>query len=336
MLTINVCGAGQDRRGRCTLGGSSDRSSEKDPLTVPRQHPVVRDPHPQRSKAMPVFLLHGAMRAAALAAPLAAAVPDTVPLPATPVEIHFAAKVGAASFVCGREYAGLGVTRAAASASEFMLYVSEVRLLRADGTEVPVALTPDGTWQRDSTALLDFAAGGVGTDCTNASADTNTVLRGTIAAAGAFTGIRFVLGVPFAQNHQDQTTAAPPFSSSQMFWSWNGGYKFVRLDLTSSANRGAWFVHLGSVGCTPGGGPATVPTSCREPNRPTITLTGFDPLTSPVIADAALLVAQSDLRGTRGCMSNRASPGCPPVLRRFGVMPNAGGVVEQHFFRVEP
>lgn len=281
------------------------------------------------------LLLLGALRTAAMGAPLVTVAPDTVPLPATPVEIHFAAKVGAAQFVCGREYPGLGLSRAAASASEFMLYVSEVRLLRADGSEVPVALTPDGTWQRDSTALLDFAAGGVGTDCTNASADTNTVLRGTVGAAGPFTGVRFVLGVPFAQNHQDQTTAQPPFASSQMFWSWNGGYKFVRLDLMSAASKGAWFVHLGSVGCTPGGGPAVVPTQCREPNSPTITLTGFDPLTVPVIADAALLVAQSDLLRTRGCMSNRASPGCPPVLRRFGVMPDASGAMEQHFFRIE-
>jgi uncharacterized repeat protein (TIGR04052 family) len=281
------------------------------------------------------FILASSVRAIATAFPLFLSSPDTVLATATPVEIHFAAKVGSAPFVCGREYAGLGVSRAAASASEFMLYVTAVRLLRADGTEVPVALTADGTWQRDNTALIDFAGGGVGTDCTNASPDTNTVLRGTIAAPGEFTGIRFVLGVPFAQNHQDQATAESPFSSSRMFWSWNGGYKFVRLDLAAAAHKGGWFVHLGSVGCTPAGGPAIVPTSCREPNAPTITLTGFDPLRSPIIADAALLVAHSDLTATRGCMSNRASPGCPGVLRGFGVMPDASGSVAQHFFRIE-
>jgi uncharacterized repeat protein (TIGR04052 family) len=273
---------------------------------------------------------------AAAAMPLLFAQPDTVPAPgATAVQIAFAARVGSAPFVCGKEYAGLGATSTVAAASEFMLYVSEVRLLKADGTEVPVALSDDGVFQRDNTSLLDFAAGGVGTDCTNASADTNTVLRGTIPAAGDFTGIRFVLGVPFQQNHQDQAAAPAPFNSSRMFWSWNGGYKFVRLDLMTGAERGAWFVHLGSVACTPTGAPSTIPTACAQPNKPTITLTGFDPLRTPIIADVATLLARSDLAKTKGCMSNRASPGCPAILRSFGVMPEGNALPPQRLFRVE-
>ena len=272
----------------------------------------------------------------ALATP-ATVVRDTLPAPAAaPVELRFAARVGRESFACGREYAALGTTGAPAAATEFMLYVSEVRLLRADGTEVPVSLTDDGMFQRANTALLDFAAGGVGTDCTNATRDTNTVVRGTIPATGEFTGIRFVLGVPFAQNHQDQASAPAPFNSSRMFWSWNGGYKFVRLDLRAGAKMGPWFVHLGSVACTPGGAPSTVPTQCAQPNSPTITLTGFDPLRTPVIADVATLLSLSDLSRTAGCMSNRASPGCPGVLKSFGVMPDGGALPPQRFFRVEP
>ena len=262
---------------------------------------------------------------------------DTLPAPAAaPVEIRFAARVGREPFACGREYPALGTTATTAAASEFMLYVSEVRLLRADGTEVPVTLADDGAFQRANTALLDFAAGGVGTDCTNATRDTNTVLRGTVPTAGEFTGVRFVLGVPFPENHQDQATAPAPFNSSRMFWSWNGGYKFVRLDLRAGAKPGPWFVHLGSVACTPGGAPSTVPTQCAQPNNPTITLTGFDPLRSPVIADVATLLSRSDLSRTAGCMSNRASPGCPAVLKSFGVMPDGGVLPPQRFFRVEP
>jgi uncharacterized repeat protein (TIGR04052 family) len=275
------------------------------------------------------------------AASLALVVPGRDTLPSVPpptgtaVTVRFVARVGTAPFVCGRDYPGLGASSTAAAASEFMLYVSNVRLLRADGSEVPLTLTDDGVHQRNNTSLLDFAAGGIGTDCTNASADTNTALHGTIAEPGDFTGIRFVLGVPFADNHQDQSVAPAPFNSSRMFWSWNGGYKFVRLDLITGAQRGAWFVHLGSVGCTPGGGPAVVPTRCAEPNAPTITLTGFDPLRAPIIADVARLLATADLAKTKGCMSNRASPGCPAILRSFGVMPDGANLPPQRLFHIE-
>ena len=274
----------------------------------------------------------------ALVSPFAFAGADSTPRkPAVaPVAIQFVARVAGAPFVCGQEYAALGATKTTASASEFMLFVSNVRLLRPDGSEVPVTLSEDGQFQHENSTLLDFAAGGVGTDCTNASPATNTTVRGTVATPGEFTGIRFVLGVPFEQNHQDQTSAPSPFSSSRMFWSWNGGYKFVRLDLMSAGGKSAWFVHLGSVGCTPGGSPTAVPTTCAEPNAPTITLTGFDPLTTPVIADIATLLATSNLAATRGCMSSRKSPGCSGVLTAFGVMAAAGASPAQRFFRIAP
>jgi uncharacterized repeat protein (TIGR04052 family) len=124
-----------------------------------------------------------------------------------------------------------------------------------------------------------------------------------------------------------------------MFWSWNAGYKAVRLDLTSEGFPNGWFIHLGSTGCTPTGSASTVPTSCTATNRPTVTLTGFDLTRDRVVADVAALVSGSDLNrnqgGPAGCMSGTADLDCPPIFSAFG-LPFAGGAppVAQTFFRV--
>jgi hypothetical protein len=152
------------------------------------------------------------LRALPLTALIAAACSsDSATTPSGPqtVALKFDAVVGAQAFACGSSYTGLGTPAATATATDFMLYVHNVRLLTATGAEVPVTLTADGQWQADNVALLDFAPGGAGTGCPNASPETNREVRGTVPA-GTYTGLRFELGLPFERNHQDQTTAVGP------------------------------------------------------------------------------------------------------------------------------
>jgi uncharacterized repeat protein (TIGR04052 family) len=262
----------------------------------------------------------------------------TAPTGPQPVTVRFAARVGSQGFTCGQTYSGLGTPATSASASDFMMYVSNVRLITSGGTEVPVSLTADNKWQADNVALIDFAAGGNGTACPNATADTNTRVVGTVPA-GTYTGVRFELGLPFDKNHQDQTTASGPYSSSRMFWSWNAGYKAVRLDLSSSGFPTGWFIHLGSTGCTPTGTASTVPTACTAGNRPTVTLTGFDASRDVIIADVARLVANSNLNlnqgGPAGCMSGTTDLDCPAIFSAFGLPFNGGALpATQTFFSV--
>ncbi|MCU0619476.1 MAG: metallo-mystery pair system four-Cys motif protein [Gemmatimonadaceae bacterium] len=250
------------------------------------------------------------------------------------ISLRFAANVGTQRFVCGQSYTGLGTTNSTATATDFMLYVSDVRLLRADGAEVPLTLVQDGRWQFENIALLDFATN---TGCPSATADTNLVVTGT-APAGTYTGVRFVLGVPFNRNHGDQTTAPSPLNLSRMFWSWNAGYKFVRLDLNTTGRPTGWFIHLGSTTCSPTGSATTIPTTCAEPNRPTVTLTGFDPSRNVIVADMRALVSGANLDvnnvGASGCMSAPSDTDCPPVFSSFG-LPFAGATAaSQSFFRV--
>jgi hypothetical protein len=87
-----------------------------------------------------------------------------------------------------------------------------------------------------------------------------------------------------------------------------------------------YYVHLGATGCD--GDPASDAgpvTSCSNPNVTTITLSGFNPATSTVVADFAALVAYSNLdynvtSGMDGCMSLVFDPGCVPVFQQFGLV----------------
>jgi uncharacterized repeat protein (TIGR04052 family) len=281
--------------------------------------------------------MFGALAVAALGVAACNSDSSTGPSGPQDISINFAAQVGSAAFTCGQAYPNLGTTNATASATDFMLYVSEVRLIDAQGNEVPVTLTQDAQWQVDDVALIDFAAGGTGTPCPNATPEVNTQVEGTVPA-GTYTGLRFQLGLPFSKNHQDQTTATGPFSLSRMFWSWNAGYKAVRLDMSSNNFPTGWFVHLGSTGCTPTGSASTVPTSCAQPNRVTVTLTGFDVSRDVVVADIAALLAESNLDtnggGPAGCMSGTADPECSAILPAFGLPFNGGAIpATQRFFR---
>ena len=182
--------------------------------------------------------------------------------------------------------------------------------------------------------LLDFENGSG--PCANGTAATNTSVVGTVPA-GDYTGLRFTLGVPEAMNHQDQTAAAAPLDITGLFWSWNGGYKFARIDHVSSAQPNGWNVHLGSTGCTPSGDPTVPATSCSNPHRVTVTFTGFDVATDVVVGDYARLLTGSDVSvndGAPGCMSFPSDPECAVVMNRFGLNYEGATTSGQAFFEV--
>jgi uncharacterized repeat protein (TIGR04052 family) len=268
------------------------------------------------------------------------------------VAIRFAAQVNGAAFACGQSFSGIGSTQATATPTDYRFYVHDVQLLRADGSAVPVTLS-ETPWQHQGVALLDFE-NGQGPCAQGGNAALNEALRGTVPA-GAYTGIRFTLGVPERLNHQDATVAASPFNLTAMFWNWQNGYKFVKVDLQvgeampaaasapahgGAAGQGGFALHLGSTQCT-----AAAPTQpgrdCRNPNRPVITLTGFDPLSAPIIADIGPVLAGVDItRNTQGtppgCMSFLNDPECRTVLPALGLPYMDVPAGEQRFFRVQP
>lgn len=245
------------------------------------------------------------------------------------VELQFAADVNGQAFSCGTSYASVGTLGTTITPVDFRFYVHNLRLVTSGGVEVPMELDQDGQWQLEDLALLDFENGSG--PCVNGTTPTRSVVRGEVPA-GEYTGVRFTLGVPASLNHQDQSIAPPPLDIAALFWSWNGGYKFVRADHISDAQPNGWFVHLGSTGCTPGGSPQTVPTACAQQNRVEVSFSGFDVDSDVIVADLGRLLSGSNVTqnaAAPGCMSGPTDPECPAVLSGLGI-----GSSQQVFFAV--
>lgn len=253
------------------------------------------------------------------------------------VTLSFRGVVGDQDFACGTPYAGMGTSGTTWTPSDFRLYVHDVVLLDDAGAEVPVALTQDGRWQYDTLALLDFEDKTA--SCANGTTDVNARIVGTVPA-GTYVGVGFTVGVPFELNHADAATAASPLNLSTMFWSWQSGYKFVRVDGVSTGQPGGAVFHLGSTMCEADEN-GTV-TSCANPNRGDIRLSGFDPAANTVLVDLAGLFAGADLDMNQAnsmsiCMSDPADLDCAPIFAALGLGfgGTSGDPSAQTMFRVE-
>lgn len=254
------------------------------------------------------------------------------------VTINFSAMINNQAFTCGTQYSGVGTAASTIEMTDFRFYVHDVRLITSAGTETALELEQDGRWQHEDLALLDFEDG-TGA-CSNGTSPMNTSVRGQVAA-GDYTGLRFRLGVPFDLNHLDAASAPPPLDISRLFWNWNAGYKFVRMDLRRpdalEGEAAGWNVHLGSTGCSPSGNRTAPATSCVNEHRPEIELAGFDHAANTVVADYGRLLAGSDVtvntpETASGCQAFPGDADCPPVMNRLGLDYEGSPSSGQSFF----
>jgi uncharacterized repeat protein (TIGR04052 family) len=247
------------------------------------------------------------------------------------VALSFAAVVGDQAFVCGDTYDNLGANDTSLTLSDFRFYVQELELKNAAGAWVPVQLEQN-SFQNSGVALLDFedGCGDLGTP------ELNESVRGTVPA-GDYDGLRFKMGVPFEINHVNSATAPSPLNLTSLFWNWQGGYKFLRID-SGQFSETDWRMHLGSTGCV---GDAMVGgvTECANGNRTEVEFGAFDASVNTVVADYAALVEGSaldqDLAADAGCMSKPADTDCGPLFANLGLAfgENPAGV--QQFFSAE-
>jgi len=234
-----------------------------------------------------------------------------------PVVIAFAARFGNQPFSCTTPVdAGGGPF----IARDLRFYVHAVQLLAPDGTAADVTLRDDGVWQSSGVALLDFEEG-TG-NCRDGTQGTHTSVEGVVRE-GSYTGIRFIVGVPFDRNHANPAEAAPPLTLGHMHWGWQAGYKFLRFDGESTAGTGYRF-HLGSTECV---GTIGHITACARPNRPVIELHGFAP-DRTIVLDLAAVMRGVDLStapagephdAVRGCMSGPDAPDCGSAFAAVGL-----------------
>lgn len=236
------------------------------------------------------------------------------------ISIRFAVKAWDNPFTCAGTLSGLGTSGGVLSPADMRFYVHDVALHSSTtGEEVPLVMEEDGKWQGGGVALLDFEDK-TGT-CINGTEETRDVVVG-VAPVDTYDGIRFTLGVPRELNHLDVATADPPLNVSGLYWSWQGGYKYLRLDGETLGDP-AFRVHLGATECeVVGPGEFT----CAQENLATILLTGFNPDENVIVLDLAALLAGDDVNANTpdtpaGCMAWGSDPDCYTIFDSLGITP---------------
>lgn len=272
------------------------------------------------------------------------------------ITIQFQGMVGNKAFQCGESYS-VGMPASSVTPTDFRLYISEVALIDAEGNAVPLTLKQDGKWQYENVALLDFEDKSGA--CANGTEAMNDRIVGTVPA-GTYTGLQFTLGVPFELNHADATLAPSPLNLTSLWWNWQTGYKFLRIDLRNENDMAmsssdssqeshshppdelkslGFAIHLGSTACE-ASSETQQPAECANPNRATVVLEGFDPVQNIVVADLAALVANSNLATNQpdtapGCMSSPDDEDCVGIMGALGLPFNGTSAPTQSFFKMK-
>lgn len=124
------------------------------------------------------------------------------------VTVNFNFKVGSESLNFNDNF-NLGSTNALANVDIAQFYISNISLIRTDGSEESLS------------------------DSYIVSTDDSSIDFGSIEA-GSYSSIEFSVGVDSSKNHIDPATydlsndLSPQTPS--MSWNWNSGYKFLRID----------------------------------------------------------------------------------------------------------
>ncbi len=141
--------------------------------------------------------------------------------------------------------------------------------------------------------------------------------------------LSFKLGVPFELNHRNPLKQSTPLNQSDMFWTWQQGHKFLRIDLDKTVtesnknNQTGWQFHLGSTGCKAASVMRSPSSPCRHPNQIEFSLDyqnqstlilNLKPILEPIITDPDLSKVS--------CMSNMTSKVCHQLMSSLQVKHN--------------
>jgi len=225
---------------------------------------------------------------------------------------------------------GSSTTDVRVSKRDLKLYVHDIELLDENQRPHPLVLTSRAPWQNDRVALIDLAGAGA----------QSTTVTGTVAAPAArYSGIRFTVGVPFDLNHGNPLTAGAPLDRGDMFWAWQSGHKFLRVDFATDAQQ--WSFHLGSTGCSSASALRPPQRACAQPNLIRIELAG-EPLQSTVRLRVDRLVAAMRAADFVTCTGEYArDPACAAPFALTALRTDSGTCAdaacsEQQLWTLEP
>jgi uncharacterized repeat protein (TIGR04052 family) len=204
---------------------------------------------------------------------------------------------------------------------DLQVYVHDVELLDEHGKPHPFRFAAAPPWQSERVALIDL----VGEGRARQAAIQGMPEPG---APATFSGIRFTVGVPFELNHGNPLSAPPPLDRGDMFWSWQSGHKFLRVDLAADARE--WSFHLGSTGCSSASALRPPAAQCAQPNRMRVELKG-DPLRNVVRFDVSALASAARAANYITCTGNyTGDPACTDAYSTTGLRPESGVCSDEH------
>lgn len=162
-------------------------------------------------------------------------------------------------------------------------YIFNPTFILENGQQVEAHLDASKAWQSDDVSLIRL-------HCPQPQGcGHNLVLQRALTQSVA--GVSFSVGVPFELNHANPLTLEPPLNNDSMFWVWQQGHKFLRVDLRltqnaltlAAQNEGARLrtlggaFHLGSTGCSAPSIMRAPTHACSHPNILRYSFPRFNP-----------------------------------------------------------
>lgn len=140
--------------------------------------------------------------------------------------------------------------------------------------------------------------------------DTNSILD-------EYSHVRFMLGVPFEINHLNPISQPSPLNLPSMFWIWQTGHKFMRLELASHQEQ--WLFHLGSTGCNSASAMRSPQHNCLYPNRFyfQLPLVKNDQGRLILNLDLAALLNHVELSAASSCQSEQDKKSCQQLFNNL-------------------
>ena len=181
----------------------------------------------------------------------------------------------------------------------------------------------DGSWTPWTMAVTDFQNSDVvlvGEVCDKYITDEKSNKNWRILFTKAIdltqvSDIKFTLGVPFQLNHLNPLTQSSPLNVPSMFWVWQMGHKFLRLELTNENDD--WLFHLGSTGCRAPSPMRAPKEECLQPNRVEIELPFST--SSRILFDLGALLKGVQLGNESSCQSALDDESCKVIMANVGV-----------------
>ncbi|MEW6989979.1 MbnP family copper-binding protein [Colwelliaceae bacterium 6441] len=193
--------------------------------------------------------------------------------------------------------------------SQVQFFVSEFALQDLDGHWQSLKMR-DTAYQTEGVALL-------GVHCSEPNAANWQVEFSQAIDLSLYQNMRFSVGIPFEQNHKNPLTQKSPLNDSSMFWVWQTGHKFLRLEMSNSNEN--WLYHLGSTGCKSPSVMRSPQQACLYPNTVPIELAlpETTPSSVDVLVNLSALMNEITLNEKTRCQSEVDNATCQQLLNNL-------------------